>query len=165
MSFVYISCIIVYYMIDTNQSGEKVGLAITQAMTLVGMLPWGIRQSAEVSNQMMSVERILEYRDLEAEKQPPKPCTVPSDWPSRGCIEFRNVIYKYFEEAEPVLRGLSFLVQPKEKIGNSFFNNVTSNSILNSFNHFKKELLAELELEKVQPLEHYSVWLVWMEKF
>lgn len=120
MCFMFISCIIIYYMFDTDQNGGNVGLAITQAMNLVGMLSWGVRQSAEVSNNMTSVERVLEYRDLEREKQPLKPCEVQSDWPSKGCIEFRNVIYKYFEEAEPVLRGLSFVVQPKEKIGNNF---------------------------------------------
>lgn len=76
-----------------------------------------MRQSTEASNQMMSVERVLEYRDLESEKQPEKSSEMPSDWPSKGCIEFRNVFYRYFAEAEPVLRGLSFVIKPKEKIG------------------------------------------------
>lgn len=98
-------------------TGDKVGLAITQAMALTGMLQWGIRQSAEVANQLMSVERILEYRDLGAEKEPPKPKAVSKAWPSDGKIEFQNVVYKYFAEAEPVLRGLSFVVNPMEKIG------------------------------------------------
>lgn len=104
-------------ILDTGVSGEKVGLAVTQAMSLTGMLQWGIRQSAEISNQLMAVERVLEYRDLEQEKQPKKPHEIAAEWPQRGCIEFRNVIYKYFAEAEPVLRGLSFVIKPKEKIG------------------------------------------------
>lgn len=86
-------------------------------MTLTGMLQWGIRQSAEATNQLMSVERILEYRDLEPEKQPTKACILAKAWPERGQIEFRNVVYRYFAEAEPVLRGLSFVVPPMEKIG------------------------------------------------
>lgn len=98
-------------------SGDKVGLAITQAMALTGMLQWGIRQSAEVANQLMSVERILEYRDLDAEKEPPKSREIAKAWPTDGQIEFRNVVYKYFPDAEPVLRGLSFVVRPGEKIG------------------------------------------------
>ncbi|XP_055302579.1 ATP-binding cassette sub-family C member 4-like isoform X2 [Sitodiplosis mosellana] len=118
MCLIFIACIILYYMvIDTSVSGEKVGLAVTQAMSLTGMLQWGIRQSAEISNQLMSVERVLEYRDLEPEKQPKKSYQVSDDWPSRGCIEFRNVVYRYFAEAEPVLRGLSFVIKPREKIG------------------------------------------------
>lgn len=65
----------------------------------------------------MSVERILEYRDLEPEKQPKKACVLSKAWPDRGQIEFRNVVYRYFAEAEPVLRGLTFVVKPAEKIG------------------------------------------------
>lgn len=66
---------------------------------------------------MMSVERVLEYRDLEPEKQPKKPIVVTEDWPADGNIEFRNVSYRYFAVAEPVLRNLSFVIRPKEKIG------------------------------------------------
>lgn len=67
----------------------------------------------------MAVERVLEFRDLEPEKEPKKPLEVAAHWPQSGSIEFRNVFYRYFAEAEPVLRGLSFVIKSKEKIGNS----------------------------------------------
>lgn len=70
---------------------------------------------------MMSVERVLEYRDLEPEKEPENPEKVSENWPIAGCIEFRDVVYKYFEGAEPVLRNLSFVIKSKEKIGKLFF--------------------------------------------
>lgn len=81
----------------------------------------GIRQSADVVNMMTSAERVLEYCDLEPEKQPnlKEPQEVSPKWPTEGKIEFRNVFYRYFEDAEPVLRNLSFIVKPKEKIGTS----------------------------------------------
>jgi len=44
-----------------------VGLAITQAIGLTGLLQWGIRQMAEMENQMTSVERILEYTAVPSE--------------------------------------------------------------------------------------------------
>lgn len=77
----------------------------------------GVRQSVQINNQLIAVERLLEYRDLEAEKQPKAPIAVATDWPSDGSIEFRNVFYRYFAEDEPVLRDLSFIIKPMEKIG------------------------------------------------
>lgn len=64
----------------------------------------------------MSVERILEYSQLEPEKQPGMPKKLSRDWPSQGKIEFVNVVYRYSVDEEPVLRGLSFCVEAKEKI-------------------------------------------------
>lgn len=106
-----------FFVLFVGVLGGQVGLAITQVMALTGMLQWGIRQSAEVANQLMSVERILEYRDLTPEKVPKKPQQLAKTWPEVGTIEFRDVVYRYFDEAVPVLRGLNFTVRPKEKIG------------------------------------------------
>lgn len=120
MCFIFITCIVCYFLfIDKSMPGEKVGLAITQAMTLLGMLQWGVRQSAEVSNQLMSVERIIEYRELATEKQPQRPRQMTADWPASGKIQLRHLVYRYYAEGEPVLRDLSLTIQPKEKIGNS----------------------------------------------
>lgn len=95
---------------------------ISNKKLFVRSFTWtGVRQSAEVSNLMTSVERVLEYRDLEPEKQPEKPQEISANWPIEGSIEFRNVIYKYFEFGEPVLRNLSFVIAPKEKIGEKHF--------------------------------------------
>lgn len=65
----------------------------------------------------MSVERILEYSQLDPEKQPEIPRSLPKDWPREGKIEFRNIYYRYYADAEPVLHNLSFCIQSKEKIG------------------------------------------------
>lgn len=69
-----------------------------------------------MTNFLTSVERILEYSKLEPEKQPDVPVHVPVNWPECGKIEFHDVFYRYSDGSEPVLRGLSFLVKPKEKI-------------------------------------------------
>ena len=47
--------------------GGDVGLAISSAMMLSGMFQWGVRQSAEVESQMTSVERVLEYSNIDPE--------------------------------------------------------------------------------------------------
>lgn len=45
----------------------SVGLIITQAISMTGMLQWGIRQTLELENHMISVERILEYTNVPQE--------------------------------------------------------------------------------------------------
>lgn len=50
-------------LIDTFSG--NVGLAISQALILTGMVQYGIRQSTETMQQMTSVERIIEYTNLE----------------------------------------------------------------------------------------------------
>ncbi|XP_055606094.1 ATP-binding cassette sub-family C member 4-like [Uranotaenia lowii] len=106
-----------FLVLETGILGDRVGLAITQAMALTGMMQWGIRQSAEVANFMMSVERLLEYRDLKPEKQPEQPRVLNKSWPEAGRLEFKNMSYRYYEGANLVLKNLNFEIHPKEKIG------------------------------------------------
>lgn len=65
----------------------------------------------------MSVERVMEYSKLDAEKQPEEPVHLINDWPSKGKIEFKKVSYRHFVDAQPVLRELTFSVHQNEKIG------------------------------------------------
>lgn len=118
MCFLFVCCVIYFYMVVSGAaSGDQIGLAITQALSITTMLQWGVRQSAEVSNQLMAVERVLEYCGLEPEPEPKRPQPVAKEWPSDGAIEFRNIVYRYFAEAEPVLQNLSLVIRSKEKIG------------------------------------------------
>lgn len=94
----------------------QVGLAISQATALTGLLQWGMKSSAEVSNQLMSVERVLEYKNLPAEKQPEDPKTPSAQWPDLGKITFNNMCLKYVPDGVNVLNGLSFTINPKEKV-------------------------------------------------
>lgn len=91
-------------------------MAITQASSLSGVVVWGIRQSAEVLNQLTSVERVLEYVGLPSEKQPVIPKTPPPEWPQHGKITFIDVGLKYDETGGLVLKNLNFIVHPKEKV-------------------------------------------------
>lgn len=115
---VFVLCVTFSFLIfDTKSfSGASVGLAITQSMALTAMLQWGIRQSAEVMNQLMSVERVLEYRDLESEEKEVKK-VAPKAWPEEGKLKFNDVYYRYAKEMEPALRGVNFEVNSCEKIG------------------------------------------------
>ena len=42
-------------------------MAVSSAMFLTGVFQWGVRQSTTVESQMVSIERILDYTQLEPE--------------------------------------------------------------------------------------------------
>lgn len=118
LSVVFVAFVTFSFLSLPKESmGDQVGLAITQALALTGLIQWGIRQSADVANQLMSVERIMEYQLLEPEKQPKKELTPAKEWPTEGKIQMKNVVYRYFPEAEPVLKGVNLTVMPREKVG------------------------------------------------
>lgn len=52
-------------LIPIDTFSGNVGLAISQALILTGMVQFGIRQITETMQQMTSVERIMEYTELE----------------------------------------------------------------------------------------------------
>lgn len=95
--------------------GGKVGLAILSSINLIGLCQWGMRQSAELENQMTSVERILEYADLPSE--PPLESddkhAPPKDWPMHGSIEFNSLSLRYAESSSRILRDLTFRINAK----------------------------------------------------
>ncbi|XP_073971778.1 probable multidrug resistance-associated protein lethal(2)03659 [Rhodnius prolixus] len=108
-----------FLFLGGDSFGGNVGLAISQAIGLTGMFQWGMRQSAELENQMTSVERVLEYSNLE--KEPPLESAADKKprktWPDEGKIQFLNTHLRYSPTDPWVLKNLNFVIQPKEKVG------------------------------------------------
>lgn len=97
----------------------NVGLAITQVFNLIFMCQWGMRQTAELENQMTSVERVVEYAEVD-----PEPSLVsigkhkpPADWPTKGAIRFEHFSLRYSAQSNSVLRDLNMSINAGEKIG------------------------------------------------
>lgn len=114
------SVIFSFLLFATESRGGNVGLAITQCFNLIFICQWGMRQTAELVNQMTSVERVVEYSSLKSE--PPMESEnkyrPPKDWPQHGGIRFNNLSLRYSANSkDPILKDLSFIVKPKEKIG------------------------------------------------
>lgn len=98
------------------------GLAVTQVFNLTFMCQWGMRQTAELENQMTSVERVMEYAEQPSE--PPME-TIPKlrpdpQWPQDGKIQFTNFSLKYSEDGKTILRDINMVIQPK--VREAFFN-------------------------------------------
>ncbi|XP_057563578.1 ATP-binding cassette sub-family C member 4 isoform X2 [Hippopotamus amphibius kiboko] len=95
----------------------QVGLALSYALTLMGMFQWCVRQSAEVENMMISVERVIEYTDLEKEAPWEYQKRPPPSWPHDGVIVFDNVNFSYSLDGPVVLKHLTALIKSREKVG------------------------------------------------
>ena len=65
---------------------------------------------------MTSVERVLEYCDLEAEAPPVTETRPPSDWPPSGSIVFKDMSLKYAPHLKNVLHHISCHVRANEKV-------------------------------------------------
>ncbi|CAF1923142.1 unnamed protein product [Rotaria magnacalcarata] len=95
-----------------------VGLTITYAMQISQSLNWLVRMASDIETNIVSVERVNEYAELEpeapweiAEKKP------PNDWPATGEIQLNNLTVRYRENLKLVLKGVTVNIQPGEKIG------------------------------------------------
>ncbi|KAF5286381.1 hypothetical protein FQR65_LT12632 [Abscondita terminalis] len=113
---IFTAIVISSFLLMGNETyGGNVGLAITQSMIALASFQWGIRQSAELENNMTSVERILEYNSIEHEPQLKR--KAPKKWPQLPEIKFVDVCFKYNSEDSPVLKNINFTIKPLEKIG------------------------------------------------
>lgn len=110
---------VIFLLFDDLAVAGNIGLVITQITAITGILQWGMRQTAELENHMTSIERVLEYSHLEEEPflDSPPDKKPPNDWPNQGLVEFKNVKLKYGPKSPYVLKGINFVVKPKEKVG------------------------------------------------
>ncbi|XP_043864283.1 ATP-binding cassette sub-family C member 4 isoform X2 [Drosophila mojavensis] len=96
----------------------NVGLAISQAILLSGMVQYCVREFAESLQQMTSVERVLEYTELEQEQSPHSDSNELSPlWPQHGKIEFRDMSLRYDPNGLAVLNHLNLVIEPGWKVG------------------------------------------------
>lgn len=84
-------------------------------MMMCGLLSWGMRQSAAVSNAFVSVERVLEYISLPKEEQKVAGIMINPSWPNTGRIEFINMSYRY--DNQVVLEDINLLIENGQRVG------------------------------------------------
>ncbi|XP_019892293.2 probable multidrug resistance-associated protein lethal(2)03659 [Musca domestica] len=116
----YISVVTFSFLIlGSHFNSGDVGLAILHSTTMIGMCQWGMRQTAELENQMTCVERVLEYIEQppEASMKTEEKNKPKGEWPTEGRIEFENFKFKYSPTGNYVLKNLNMATRPYEKIG------------------------------------------------
>jgi ABC-type multidrug transport system fused ATPase/permease subunit len=94
------------------------GLALTYAVTFTENVLWFVRLYSANEQNMNSVERVKEYLDVDQEAPSVIPANrPPSNWPSKGSVEFINYSTRYRDDFDLVLKNLTFKILPGEKVG------------------------------------------------
>jgi ABC-type multidrug transport system fused ATPase/permease subunit len=108
-------------------------LVFVQAQSFADATRQLVRVAAQLELDFNSVERIVEYLDVPQEK----PAIIansrpPAAWPtSNGAIVFEDLVVRYAPELPAVLKGLSFTINPSEKIGVVCSRSISNLSISN----------------------------------
>ncbi|KAF9026080.1 hypothetical protein BGZ52_007762 [Haplosporangium bisporale] len=94
------------------------GLALTYALEFVALVNFLVREYTEIEMELNAIERITEYTEMAQE-----PAAIveghrpPAAWPTGGSIEVQDLELKYAPDLETVLKGVSFTVEARQKVG------------------------------------------------
>ncbi|KAK9870715.1 hypothetical protein WA026_008286 [Henosepilachna vigintioctopunctata] len=119
VSVLFLFVVTFQFLIFGSAQGGDVGLVISQCSIIIGMLQICIRNISEVASNMTSVERVLQYTNLDQEGPYETLSTQkpPRSWPEAGRLTFTNVYLRYIPDGEPVLKNLNIEIEPGQKIG------------------------------------------------
>merc|ERR1711871_1017116 len=106
-----------HYGAAVGDNAGLVGAALVYVIQLAGLFQWTVRQTAELENQMVSVERLAEYHALPQEAAFTTERPPPAEWPQRGEIVAHNVSMCYRPGLPPSLRGISFRIPAQSLVG------------------------------------------------
>ncbi|XP_035883030.1 canalicular multispecific organic anion transporter 1 isoform X2 [Phyllostomus discolor] len=98
-------------------SGDIVGFVLSNALNITQTLNWLVRMTSETETNIVAVERITEYINLESEAPWVTDKRPPAGWPSKGEIQFNNYQVRYRPELDLVLKGITCDIKSQEKIG------------------------------------------------
>lgn len=101
-----------FFLYFVDSTSGSVGIAITEAIGLSGLIQYGLRTSADLENAMTSIERIEEYSKIDTEHEDGNLVTI-----TNGSVEFVKVHLKYPTNPDYILTNINFNVRPGEKIG------------------------------------------------
>jgi len=99
-----------------------IGLSLSFIIQIGPMFAWMMRQSGEVENQMVSMERVQGYIETAPEAALELASDAPAAggagaWPRSGRLELRSAVATYRDGLPPVLRGVSFVVPHASRVG------------------------------------------------
>nr|VWO94880.1 MRP-like transporter [Ganoderma boninense] len=96
---------------------SKIGVVLTYTLSITQSFSTLVSNYAQNEQNFNAVERILYYTELPNEGKTTTPADPPPSWPEGGAIEFKGVEMSYRPGLPLVLKGVTFRINPSEKIG------------------------------------------------
>eukprot|EP00730_Choanoeca_flexa_P003771 TRINITY_DN11495_c0_g1_i5.p1 TRINITY_DN11495_c0_g1~~TRINITY_DN11495_c0_g1_i5.p1 ORF type:complete len:925 (+),score=222.82 TRINITY_DN11495_c0_g1_i5:170-2776(+) len=124
-----ISVIVTTVALRDDLGAGRLGLIIAYVLQLTNVFQWTVRQSAELENQMTSVERVVEYSKLPLEEEfvrSPKPDEADQalvakcdadNWPSSGKLTFEKLSLRYAPDQPERLSNISCSIPHGARVG------------------------------------------------
>ncbi|KAM3606183.1 uncharacterized protein V6R79_012047 [Siganus canaliculatus] len=97
--------------------GGLAGLSISYALNVTQTLNWLVRMTSELETNIVAVERVSEYSELENEAEWITNTRPTESWPEEGRLQFENYKVRYRPELDLVLHGITCNINNREKIG------------------------------------------------
>ncbi|XP_035257042.1 canalicular multispecific organic anion transporter 1 [Anguilla anguilla] len=101
---------------ETLYSG-LVGMSISYALNVTQTLNWLVRMTSELETNIVAVERVNEYTEIENEAPWITDVKPPKGWPDSGALCLKDYKVRYRPELDLVLHGISCNIESTEKIG------------------------------------------------
>ncbi|EDS42543.1 multidrug resistance-associated protein [Culex quinquefasciatus] len=98
-------------------SPEMVGLTISYALSITGLLSGLLNAVSETEQEFVAVERVQQYCELEKEPNADGSADPPFGWPYQGVVQFENVFLRYREHLACALKGFTLHITSCERIG------------------------------------------------
>ena len=132
--------------IDSGLAGISLSFASSFAVSAL----WLLRSYADVEININSVERVQEYiKDIKEESAVETEFDPPKSWPENGEINVEGLSLRYAPNLPLVIKGISFHVNPGEKVGVVGRTGAGKSTIITSFFRFLEPEKGKIVIDGV----------------
>ena len=116
--FIFLNAILIVILRNhtTTLDLVTVAVALQFSIEIPVSFSFAVRYWTESNNMMVSGQRVIEYAEMKSEDEITKP-NDPQLYPDIPDIIFNNMTMRYKEGLNPVLKNVSYHVQPGSKVG------------------------------------------------
>ena len=95
------------------------GFVLNYSVEMIANISWALQKVSDLETQMVSVERVREYSELDSEAnwESTDELRPNHNWPLNPRIEFINYSTSYRPGLQPVLKNLNFTIESGQRVG------------------------------------------------